>query len=216
MKKIYLLISLVCFAITFSASAANLVIYSFTGDTVTPTSELTGITASSFAASDPTGGFNANYFGASGTPGYKINNIGDPTPVQFFSFTTDVTSASDSVLYESFDFYQNRFEAPTKYSVSYTISGNTEVFIASGVNASNQGTAGQPGNMTEVNLDFADFTTSESVEWRIYAYDSINATNAFRVDDVAVNGAVIPEASTYALFSAFIALGFIILRRSKS
>lgn len=196
------------------AHAAVLVEYEFTGDTLTPTATLAGITAGNFSAANTSGGaFNTAHSGPSDTPSYRMINIQELTPTDYFSFTTDATNASHSVTYETFDFYQNCVRAGMKYAVSYTISGGSEVFIAD-ANATLQ-SGGPTNNMAQTVINFGDFTTAQSVEWRIYGYNAtVNANDAFRVDDVSVSGVLIPEPTAPVIAIGF--AGLLAFRRKRN
>jgi hypothetical protein len=146
------------FAISLqSAHAATLVQYDFTGDTLTPTTFLPGITASNFSAANTSGGaFNAANSGPSGAPSYRMIGVNDTVRTDYFSFTTDATVTLNSVTYETFDFYQNTFLSPTKYAVSYTISGGgSEVFVEDAAASVESG--GPTNNMFHTVINFADF-----------------------------------------------------------
>ena len=194
------------------ANAATIAKYNFTGGSFAPSTMLTGVTVGNFTASGFTAGTNTEYGGPSGQPNARLLNINTALPTNYYSFTTVPTApGSDTVGYESFVFYQNRAETTINYSVSYTIIGGSEVFLATEVAAANQ-VAGA-NTMTLVTLDFADFSTAQSVQWRIYGSDSANATTAMRVDDVEVIGSLvpIPEPATAMLG----ALGCLALLRRR-
>jgi hypothetical protein len=204
------------FAISLqSAHAATLVQYDFTGDTLTPTTFLPGITASNFSAANTSGGaFNAANSGPSGAPSYRMIGVNDTVRTDYFSFTTDATVTLNSVTYETFDFYQNTFLSPTKYAVSYTISGGgSEVFVEDAAASVESG--GPTNNMFHTVINFADFTTDQSVEWRIYGYAASNNSYAFRVDDVAVTGNLVPEPSSSLLVGLGVA-GMLLVRRRRT
>lgn len=65
-----------------------------------------------------------------------------------------------------------------------------------------------------VTFDFADFTSANVTEWRIYAYNTATSTGAVRFDDITLNGstASIPEPSVGVLAAL---AGLALIRRQR-
>ena len=101
------------------------------------------------------------------------------------------------VTYESISLYEYRFNRGLM-DIRYVIGGGSEVSIASGVARTDQSGSG-PDNMTFQELDFANFQTSQSVEFRIYGDNTGGSGDALRFDDISVTGTVIPEPTASAL-----------------
>lgn len=86
--------------------------------------------------------------------------------------------------------------------------------VSAGLN-SNWGT----GVGTIVDLSSGTFDNlSDAITFRIYAFslNSNDSSNIIRLDNIFVNGSVIPEPSTYALLAGCLSLSIVMLRRRQS
>ncbi len=75
------------------------------------------------------------------------------------------------------------------------------------------------GDNTIVDLSSATFDNiSTAITFRIYAFalDSSSTSNILRLDDIYVNGSVIPEPGTYALIAGCLSLAIVMIRRRQS
>jgi hypothetical protein len=109
------------------------------------------------------------------------------TASKYLSFTV-APQAGASVTYDHFSFVGGSYSASANYSLRYVEGGNPEVtltdpgnFVPSSLNN---------GNLALVEDDFADFSSTQPVEWRLYGYNTTASDHAVRLDDVTLQGSV--------------------------
>lgn len=114
-----------------------------------------------------------------------ILNIADTDYNYYFVYTV---SGPGLITYKSLEADIYAKDADRTYRMSYSIGGGAETFITSGQVPT--GDLTDEGNFDV--YDFADFTTSATVEFRVYWQGSASATSNSRVyvDDLILKGAV--------------------------
>lgn len=145
-----------------------------------------------------------NYF--NGTRGGQHANA-LPTAGETDSITfTTVGLSGEDVTYENLSSFFGSNGGFFTPSLSYMIGA------ASSVDA---GTGSEPALQTfaQQTFDFADFTTDETVTWTLLFTKGTGGNDRLRIDDLTLNGSVVPEPSSTALLG----LGSLalILRRRK-
>ncbi|MFC5050438.1 PEP-CTERM sorting domain-containing protein [Rubritalea spongiae] len=189
-----------------SAQAATLVGYEHTAGSTTPDILASGITSTSALGGSLNGTIATTIDQLSAAGANGLPNSAGQTSNYYFSYVV----TGSNVTYESLDLAEAAKVGTRDFRLAYSIDGGSEVEI--------QGWTGSQvlGSQTVNNYDFADFTTSDSVEFRIYWGGSANNNGNARVysDSFTLNGSVaVPEPSSTALLG----LGglALILRRRK-
>ncbi len=153
--------------------------------------------------------FNGSQTGsASGPP---LTNWGNGNNTEatanYAQFTTSPT-AGNQIAYESLSLYHAAFNTTPDFKITYAIGAGADVVAL--------GQTDQTTTLTLKTEDFADFTTSETVTWKIHVFNANDTQSGSRFDDIIINGTVslIPEPSTFAL-SALGLLGLLGWRRGR-
>jgi len=143
----------------------------------------------------------ARFNGVSNTPPRVCNwgNAGGADLGNYVSFrvTPDV---GFSVTYDSISLFHHSFNGTGQFSLRYIDDpdgGGTLQTVVTGV--SNPGTTNAAPLFHST--DFGDFTSSSVTEWRIYIFAANDNNTGFRLDDITLNGTVIPEPATLGLVS---------------
>ena len=120
--------------------------------------------------------------------------------------------------YEDLSFFGDTYSGGANVSVRMVDGGGTEQSLAEAI--------ALPGGNAAVQLrtvDFADFTSSNVVEWRFYPYGTDVSSHGIRFDDVMLHGTanlpsgVIPEPMTMLAVGLGIAsLGGYIRKRRRA
>ena len=174
-------------------------------------------TASRLGNSRLTGGTTGDYLPSgskfstsdSGPRGLKVGGAHSTTPERYVYFTVTPNAAS-SVTYSSLSYF-NQTAVQGKIQLSVIDGGGSEQvlddFTITTIDL----------NVTKRVIDFTDFSTSSVTEWRLYMYNSGDAQNSIRLDDITLNGttAAVPEPSTAIAMFLLGALGFAGQRRRR-
>ena len=143
-----------------------------------------GFTAGAFASFP----LQNDLFLTSATPrdGLNVGGANQTTPTNYISFTV-TPSPGTSVSYTSMTLYSDTNAANDKYSVQLRVvdGAGAEQVLATHTHQTGP-VNNEPVHL--VNFDFPDFDSSEVTEWRIYAYDTLGASNGVRFDDITLNG----------------------------
>ena len=127
----------------------------------------------------------------------------------FAQFTTS-PAGGYQITYESLSLFHGSFNATGQVKITYAIGAGPDT-VALGP-ASH--TAANSDPLTFLSEDFADFTTSDTVTWKIHVFGTDAENTGTRLDDITINGSVtlIPEPSA-ALLSLLCAGLFAARRR---
>ncbi|WP_168433081.1 sialate O-acetylesterase [Pontiella sulfatireligans] len=138
---------------------------------------------------------------ASGSPGFNLADVNLASQSaaaaagDWFSFT--LQSNDETVDYASLSFYADQHLSGAKVDVSYTVGG-TETFVLQSYEP-----VGANASVALVEVDFANFSSSENVIWTFYLYGAPTTANGTRFDDITLRGAAIaPPSSVIALYDA--------------
>lgn len=197
------------------AQAATIVEYEFTGGTLAPTTSAVGVTTSSLTTSGVSSGAGSGFIsdGAvtpSGNSQYSETGFADGT--SYFAVTIQVQTGYTLSL-TNFEFYQRLGSAATGriYDLQYRV-GNAGGFTTLVDNATANTTtytlrATALGSVPELqNL------TSTTVEFRIVPLIDNDATT-FRIDDIKLEGTLIPEPS--AAWLGLLGIGAFMMKRRR-
>jgi len=185
---------------TFSVSATTLAYYDMES-TTSPFASTTSV----ISASDLTGvGAQTNVIGTTnffnGTTGGHITDIASNGSSSSMSFTTGLGATGDSITYESFS---ATFWDPLSHGWAGTISWSD----SSGV----LGTEAITVDGLTNEIDFTDFTSTETITWTLTGVNPGASADRLRFDDLSVSGTIntVPEPSSAGLLGlgALIALG---------
>lgn len=125
----------------------------------------------------------------SGSPGFNLadcHSTDQTTAVadgDYFSF--DLQPNGGSVTYEALSFYADQFRTSAKVDVSYRVGANPEVFALQ-----NFTPVGSNADVVLQSVDFANFTTDETVTLTFYLYGAAASTHGIRFDDITLTGRV--------------------------
>ena len=205
-------ITLLC-TIPFAVSADVIALYDFqaggSGDALAgqpglssvdtePNSVATVLTSSSLDGGGAGNIFNGVQTGS--TSGQPLTNWGNghlaEGSANFAQFTT-TPSPGIEITYDSLSLFHGAFNLTPKFKITYAIGGGADI-VALGTTAH---TANNAAALTFKQEDFADFTTNETVIWKIHVFDADAANTGSRFDDITINGIVaVPEPASAALF----------------
>ena len=115
----------------------------------------------------------------------------------FAAFTT-TPSPGYEITYESLSLYHGAFNLTPMFKITYAIGAGPDVPAVGPTGH----TADNSNPVTLLSEDFTDFTTSETVTWKIHVFGADAANTGSRFDDITINGTVslIPEPSSAVLF----------------
>jgi len=220
LKALFLLI----FAAGSVSAQTTLLQYSFTSQSLSPTTTGSNLTGGTFSSADSGTTSNSSpvsqgFTGASGSYYFTDNNWTGTSPgTNYFTFTiTPDSGYSVSISSISFGYKQSSSSGATAFSIyssadSYaTSAGSGSLDITynntDGTHGNNWGTAS-----ASVVLTFTSATTI-----RIYANGASSGAATLRGDDFVVTGttSAVPEPSTYALLGGAAVLGLATFRRSR-
>lgn len=218
-----------------SAQAALLGEYTFDSNSAAATNVASVVDMSAWDATTgtSTGTISAGsaFINASETPGNNNINPATPTSYHAFSFTVQNLGVGETLSITSIsgDFFGNIHGGTSGNSghrialfsdqVGYTDNGDRigdEVWIDK-----NPATA----RPESISFDISTITTSalsnlsndEVVEFRFYFSDSSsNSLVNSRLDNIKLNGTVIPEPGSYALLGGCLALAWVMVRRRRA
>jgi C1A family cysteine protease len=187
--------------ISISGDGASLIAsYDHTAGTTNPVVTMSGVTSFSALGGNLSGGVIAttiDQLSAAEDTGLS-RSIASDNFDYYFSYI--VNPGSDAVVYTSLSLDAYAKDASRRYQLSYTIDGGVEVFITSGPVES--GDIDDEGDLDT--YDFADFTSSSSVEFRVYWQGSASASSLARVyvDDFILYGGLneAPVADNQSVF----------------
>lgn len=155
--------------------------------------------------------FNTAHPGSDSAPplanwGNGNNAEGDANYAQFTITPEPLTS----VTYDSLSLFHGSFNGTGEIKVTYAIGAGPEVVAL----APTANTAANADPLTKVDSDFADFTTTDVVTWRVYAFNTDAPNTGTRIDDITINGTtkLIPEPSSLALLGL---CGLLVSRRRR-
>lgn len=132
-------------------------------------------------------------FSTSATPGVGMNfgRTNATTPTNYLSFT--VTPIAGAVTYEELSFYTSTNAAGDTYDIELRAwDGTSETVL--GAISHTSGTSNEPVVFKRV--DFANFTSSEVIEFRLYGYNVNAANGGIRLDDLILRGTTEREPIT--------------------
>ena len=134
----------------------------------------------------------------SGKPGFNLADVTSLdrataiTNGDFFSF--DLVSNGQTVTYEQLSFFTNQFGTSSRLDVSYNYTSTSETFLLTGFTPVENNASVQLET-----INFADFTTTETVTWTFYMYGATDHRYGTRFDDITLTATVIPEPSSIAM-----------------
>ena len=176
------------------------------------------ITASNLANHGFTGGGANKYIidnttfntSDSTSPGLNLANADDTSATNYVSFTINPT-ANAEVTYTRISLFTGGFFANDEYNIELrvVIGGGLEQVLYSTTNTT--GTAINSA-VVPMSFDFADFTSAETTEWRLYVWNADGNVGGIRFDDITLVG-VVTVPSPAALPAGLAMIGLISLRR---
>lgn len=203
---------LACIAGLALPAHAQIVVYSFTGNTQAATTLHAQVTASTFGGSNgPTIGNGTPVF-AAGSGSFFISQsawTGAAPGTNYFEFTL-TPSSGYSITLSSISFgSRSSGSGPINYSFrSSSDSYAADLVAGSFINDANWYWSGSQS----ITLTFAEPTTL-----RLYGYGAESSLGTLRIDDFTLNGSAtaVPEPSTYAAVAGVIALGGALWHRRR-
>lgn len=148
---------------------------------------------------------------ASGDTGLNVGSANQTEATNYISFTI-TPGAGISVTYESLTLWTDTAISEDDYNVDvYAVVGTGSETLLGAHAYDTPATVNEPVHFVE--YDFADFATTDVVEFRIYGYNTAAENNGVRYDDIIVNGTVVPEPSSLALIGG--ASLFLLCRKRK-
>jgi len=193
---------------------AQILVYSFTGNTTSATSVNSSIAASAISTNGTISVSNSSpvssgYTGATGSF-YGTDN-GWGSAGNYFQFTiTPNANERVSITSINLGYRTSSTSGPNALAVKSSADGYTSSLAVGSL--TNADTSWHSLGATSVTLTFTSATT-----FRIYASGAATNTPTWRMDDLTINGSVsaIPEPSTYALgVSTLVFLAALRRRRS--
>lgn len=214
MKK--LLVGLMVLGLAATAGAEVILQYTFTGSVADPSTEASGVSGTAFANSQ--GSFGYGTATASTTTGGptapSVTTAGWSTAQNnYWSFSLTLNPGLElantpDALSLSFT-YRASGTGPTTYEWQYN-SGSGWNSIASGAMTANS--AWQPAiNVAAGALAGLDGT----IDFRLYGYGTTASAGTWAVDNVTLNGTVIPEPTTMVMMGIGL-IGIVFARRLRS
>ena len=203
----------VVFVLLASAARGQLLVYSFTGLTSTPTQVAMTVTGSTFtsftgAGAPSTGG--ALYLAGSAGEYFQANSWN--TGTNYFEFTiTPVNGELITVTSLSFG-ARSSVTGPNNGPTSVTLRSSVDGY-ASALSTSTLTPASNSWTSNTLTMTSMSFTTA--VTFRIYGAGATSSAGTLRIDDVTVYGSPIPEPSTYAAIAGGLVLGGAIWSRRR-
>ena len=206
------------------SAQTTLLQYSFTSQSLSPTSSVANVTGGDFSSNDSGSTSNSSpvsqgYTGASGSYYFSDNNWTGTSPgTNYFSFTiTPESGYSVSISAISFGYKQSSTSGATSFSI-YSSKDSYATSLASGtldtIYAVTGGTQGNNWGLASASVSLT-FTSATTI--RIYANGASNGTPTLRGDDFVISGSVsvsaVPEPATYAFFGGLAALSLAAFRR---
>jgi hypothetical protein len=188
-----------------SASAAILAGYNFQ-NTFAPSVTASGVTAGGVVVG---AGLSASYAGSAGDRDLRLTGFStagtlDPADNDFIAFT--LTAATGLAL--DVDTISILARERANGPETLQLRSNLDGFSTSLGEVTPPSTFGT----RSFTLDGA-FDAVTSVEFRLYGYDADNVNGRLRLDDLTVNGTVVPEPHEYVAAAGVALLGFAAWRR---
>ncbi len=215
--KHHAIVAAVAIGLTSTSQAALLAQYNFTSGSAVASTVLTGVSAGSFTIGNTTdeGSIGAADFGLSGggsifgrsdtTGSTEANALADD---DYFSFTISAANPTEFLDLTSITF---RLGATTDNATPFT----TEAYLQSSVGGLGTGnptiagtnttfsiaaTTGLTYNTNAATFDLTGFSNVNSITFQIRLADNLDQNGKLtRIDDVTINGAVVPEPSSALL-----------------
>jgi hypothetical protein len=147
--------------------------------------------------------------GGSGAPNSNWGNGNNTQANANFAQFTITPEPGQQILFESLSLYHGSFNASGSVRITYSVGGAAEVEALPPL--ANSAADGQP--LTFFSEDFADFTTAETVTWRIYVFGTTDPNIGTRLNDITINGTVTPIPEVSSLLLSVLGLGFLARRR---
>ena len=144
----------------------------------------------------------------------NIAGANQASPTNYFSFTVAPDSGYQTT-FESLSFYTGANFANEEYNVRLTYWDGISEAILGDISHTTGGSTNLP--VVFFSMDFADFTSTATSEFRIYGYDMSSSNGGIRLDDIVLNGTTtaIPEPTT-TVFLGLSAIGVFFYRRCQS
>jgi hypothetical protein len=130
----------------------------------------------------------------------------------FAQFTIEPT-AGFQINYESLSLFHGAYDNTPKFKITYAIGAGPDT-VALG--PTTHTVVGNGPALEFTSEDFIDFSTDQTVTWKIHIFDAGSEQIGTRLDDITINGtvSVIPEPSTSLLFGIG-ALALLFRRRRR-
>lgn len=143
---------------------------------------------------------------------------------RYFSFTISAANPSDVLDLDSFTIDIGGSSDAGNYTANFLIQSSVDGFGSSNPTVtltpdSKQifSGAGRQLSASSATVSGSSFDAVSSIEFRIYAWDTVNNTDQIdRFDNVVVSGTVIPEPATYAALFGVATLALIAIRRRRA
>lgn len=213
-----------------SASASNLVNYTFTGSVYTPTSSDPGVVGSSVTFGS--GLTSQGISGANGSPAPSLyvfaNVIDEVVSATSNDYVTFTVTAADGYTINlsafSFSYTVNSSTAtPTTESGTFTVRSSIDSYADNIASFDKAAVSGQNNGWTstgDISLSGSSYQGLTSITFRIFLSDNIATSQyAMRIDNLLLTGAAVssvPEPSSVALIGGVVSLVAVAFRRKRS
>lgn len=156
--------------------------------------------------------FNGGHSGStSGAPVSNWGNGNNPEATANFAQFTTTPSAGQQIRYESLSLFHGSFNATGQIKITYAIGSGPEVVALAPLSH----TAANADPLTPKSEDFSDFTTTETVTWKIHLFGADAPNTGHRLDDITINGSVTPVPEPSGFFLSMIAIAFAVFGRRR-
>lgn len=177
-----------CFGAVTSANAALIISYEFTGNSPSPTTVAANVSGNdiSFGSGTSSGAVTSNQAQAAGmnTGALDLNDYFE------ISFQPDAGYSLNLTEF-SFKYRKGHANSPTNYAVRYSVDSF----------ASNLATGTQTDTFQTATVALSDTGLTGLIRFRIYGWGAAASNRPMIVDDINLQGSVIPEPGLLALMS---------------